>query len=54
MLTAKKTDREDGALRVKLLLQFMDHLEKQLYNAYEGAAVSMPGLPKVLPVISIL
>ena len=25
----------------------MEHLEKQLYNAYEGAAISMPALPKV-------
>lgn len=33
--------------RVKLMLQFMEHLEKHLYNAYEGAAVSMPTLPKV-------
>ena len=29
------------------MLQFMEHLEKHLYNAYEGAAVSMPTLPKV-------
>lgn len=25
----------------------MEHLEKHLYNAYEGAAVAMPALPKV-------
>lgn len=33
--------------RVHLLLQFMEHLEKQLYNAYEGCAVAMVNPPKV-------
>ncbi|KAL4241086.1 Serine/threonine-protein kinase smg1 [Mactra antiquata] len=44
----KKSDNEDNATRVKLLLQFMEQLEKQLYNAYEGAAVSMPAIPKAV------
>ena len=34
-------------LRVHLLLHFMEHLEKLLYNAYEGCAVAMPMSPKV-------
>ena len=33
--------------RVHLLLQFMEHLEKQLYNAYEGCAVAIVNPPKV-------
>lgn len=28
--------------QVKLLLLFMEHLEKTIYNAYEGSAVAMP------------
>ncbi|XP_048245963.1 serine/threonine-protein kinase SMG1-like isoform X1 [Haliotis rufescens] len=35
-------------LRVHLLLQFMEHLEKLLYNAYEGCAVAMPTPPKTV------
>ena len=34
-------------LRVNLLMQFMDQLEKLLYNAYEGCAVAMAAAPKV-------
>lgn len=43
---AKSSDLSSH-LRVHLLLQFMEHLEKLLYNAYEGCAVSMPMSPKV-------
>ncbi|XP_025837692.1 serine/threonine-protein kinase SMG1 [Agrilus planipennis] len=28
--------------QVRMLLQFMEHLEKSIYNAYEGCAVAMP------------
>ncbi|WAQ96320.1 SMG1-like protein [Mya arenaria] len=38
----------DCRQRVKLVLQFMEQLERHLYNAYEGAAVSMPNLPKAV------
>lgn len=34
--------------RVVLVLQFMEHLEKLLYNAYEGCAVAMVAPPKVI------
>jgi PI-3-kinase-related kinase SMG-1 len=34
--------------RVSLLLQFMEHLEKLLYNAYEGVAIAMVAPPKVI------
>lgn len=52
-----KTDQKKGGakssdlsshLRVHLLLQFMEHLEKLLYNAYEGCAVAMPMSPKTV------
>lgn len=36
----------NASVRVHLLLQFMEHLEKQLYNAYEGCAVAMAAAPK--------
>lgn len=32
----------DSPKQVKLLLLFMEHLEKTIYNAYEGSAVAMP------------
>jgi len=35
-------------LRTSLLLQFMEYLERHLYNAVEGCAVTMAPLPKVL------
>jgi len=35
-------------LRTSLLLQFMEYLERHLYNAIEGCAVTMTPLPKVL------
>ena len=34
-------------LRVSLVLQFMENLEKLLYNAYEGCVVAMPASIKV-------
>ena len=33
--------------RCGLLLQLIEALEKCMYNAYEGAALSLPQLPKV-------
>lgn len=33
--------------RVHLLMNFMEHLDKLLYNAYEGCAVAMPAVHKV-------
>ncbi|XP_062590366.1 serine/threonine-protein kinase SMG1-like isoform X1 [Saccostrea cucullata] len=41
-----KNDDLSSHLRVHLLLQFMEHLEKLLYNAYEGCAMAMPMSPK--------
>ncbi|XP_077868684.1 serine/threonine-protein kinase SMG1-like [Saccoglossus kowalevskii] len=35
-------------LRPVLLLQFLEHLEKHMYNAYEGCVVALPTLPKVV------
>jgi len=35
-------------LHTSLLLQFMEYLERHLYNAVEGCAVTMTPLPKVL------
>ncbi|KAB0796118.1 hypothetical protein PPYR_10179 [Photinus pyralis] len=32
--------------RVRMLLQFMEHLEKAIYNAAEGCAIAMPPAPK--------
>ena len=41
-------DWETRLLRVTLLLQFMEHLEKFLYNAYEGCTCAMLTPPKVV------
>jgi hypothetical protein len=39
---------EYGCLqRVHVLLQYIEHLERILYNAYEGLAVAMAPPPKV-------
>ncbi|XP_048758488.2 serine/threonine-protein kinase SMG1-like [Ostrea edulis] len=43
-----KSDDLSSHLRVHLLLQFMEHLEKLLYNAYEGCAMAMPMSPKTV------
>ncbi|CAL1541344.1 unnamed protein product [Lymnaea stagnalis] len=34
--------------RVHLLMNFMEHLDKLLYNAYEGCSVAMPSVHKVV------
>ncbi|KAK7113677.1 hypothetical protein V1264_012925 [Littorina saxatilis] len=40
---------EYGCLqRVHVLLQYMEHLERLLYNAYEGCAVAMAAPPKIV------
>ena len=36
-----------GLMRVSQMCQFVEHLERQLYNAYEGAASALPSPPKV-------
>ena len=36
-----------GLMRVSQICQFVEHLERQLYNAYEGAASALPSPPKV-------
>jgi len=41
-------DTHGRCLRTSLLLQFMEYLERHLYNAIEGCAVTMAPLPKVL------
>ncbi|CAH1794898.1 unnamed protein product [Owenia fusiformis] len=38
----------EALLRAHLLIYFMEVLEKQLYNAYEGTAVAMAGTPKAV------
>ena len=47
-----KSDRFVTQVRVTLLLQFMENLEKLLYNAYEGCAVAMVAPPKVRSITS--
>ena len=39
---------------MKLLLQFVENLDKLMYSAYEGAAVSLPPFPKVQMVLLTL
>ena len=34
-------------LRAVLLLEFLEHLDKLMYNAYEGTCVTLPAVPKV-------
>ncbi|XP_005098211.1 serine/threonine-protein kinase SMG1 [Aplysia californica] len=57
--TEDGSDRRDGGRgekvgeyvclqRVHLLMNFMKHLEKLLYNAYEGCAVAMPPVHKIV------
>ena len=41
-------------MRTSLLLQFMEYLERHLYNAVEGCAVTMAPLPKVFFVVILL
>ena len=41
-------------VRPVLLLQYLEHLEKLMYNAYEGSAVALPSIPKVYCLIFIL
>jgi hypothetical protein len=48
--TNSSTDKGDwwcDLHRCGLLLQLIEALEKCMYNAYEGAALSLPQLPKV-------
>ena len=40
-------------LRVRLLLQFIEQLEKLLYNSYEGSGMTISSAPKVKDVILI-
>ena len=40
------SDEFGSSLRASLLLQFMENLEKLLYNAYEGLANALPAPPK--------
>ncbi|KAH1004120.1 hypothetical protein HUJ04_003920 [Dendroctonus ponderosae] len=44
VMMKKTTDRlnETNINRVRLLLQFVEHLEKSIFNASEGCAVAMP------------
>ena len=42
-----ETDYNNLLTRVNVLLQFMENLEKLLYNAYEGCAMAMVAPPKV-------
>lgn len=46
-MSADKGDWWCDLHRCGLLLQLIEALEKCMYNAYEGAALSLPQLPKV-------
>ncbi|CAH0546905.1 unnamed protein product [Brassicogethes aeneus] len=52
LIALKKTGKSDTANtdadRVKMLLQFVEHLEKSIYNASEGTALAMPQPTKVV------
>ncbi|KAJ8319497.1 hypothetical protein KUTeg_004588 [Tegillarca granosa] len=43
-----KNNEVGNHFRIHLLLHFMEHLEKLLYNAYEGCATAMPMSPKAV------
>ena len=45
--TSDVSTDNSSVLRVTVLLQFMEHLEKLLYNAYEGCTCAMVAPPKV-------
>ena len=47
VFAGETADTDGEQLRVNLLLEFMQHLEKLLYNAYEGSANAMAQPPKV-------
>ncbi|XP_066151447.1 serine/threonine-protein kinase SMG1 [Euwallacea fornicatus] len=51
LVMMKKTSErlnEKSIIRVRLLLQFVEHLEKSIYNASEGCAVAMPQSSKAV------
>ena len=41
-------------LRVRLLLQFIEQLEKLLYNAYEGSGMTISSAPKVSLITNVV
>ncbi|XP_030839844.1 serine/threonine-protein kinase SMG1 isoform X2 [Strongylocentrotus purpuratus] len=45
-MTAFSEEYKCAQLRPVLLLQYLEHLEKLMYNAYEGSAVALPSMPK--------
>ncbi|XP_063961813.1 serine/threonine-protein kinase SMG1-like [Lytechinus pictus] len=45
-ITAFSEEYKSAQLRPILLLQYLEHLEKLMYNAYEGSAVALPSMPK--------
>lgn len=47
-LSTDKVDWRCDLHRCGLLLQLIEALEKCMYNAYEGAALALPVLPKVI------
>ena len=46
-LNGSNTDPFHPHLRGKILLDFLEQLEKLIYNAYEGCAVALTPAPKV-------
>ncbi|XP_071960703.1 serine/threonine-protein kinase SMG1-like [Antedon mediterranea] len=42
------TSNYENVLRPRLLLQFLEHLEKLMYNSYEGCAIAMPSASKTV------
>lgn len=51
-LSTDKAEWWSDLHRCGLLLQLIEALEKCMYNAYEGAALALPVLPKVMKVFS--
>ncbi|KAG5885459.1 hypothetical protein JTB14_037040 [Gonioctena quinquepunctata] len=53
LITSKKNERQlennpSFGNRVRMLLRFIEHLEKSIYNASEGCAIAMPPASKVV------
>lgn len=44
----KTEQAQSDSRRVRMLLQFVEHLEKSIYNASEGTALAMPASSKVV------
>jgi PI-3-kinase-related kinase SMG-1 len=54
MLAATLPKAYFSQLRTTLLLQFVENLEKLMYNASDGCTVGMPAPPKVSIIFSLI